>query len=186
MQRRIRRTTRLDVGLALTFTGLAFCVWSFVAGISRVQMQMMIRVTRDNSEKLPDLSQWIKLFFVDTGFVIDVAGLAWMMLSLVLVLLASRQKVSISWAWVSAIMQSLVAALGAVLVSTAAFAPFYGISKAGDDPSPILEKVSQISLPVVIALAICIWVLFLIWMLIERSRLSRTVPSLSDGLRSNM
>ena len=34
-----RRTTRLDVGLALAFSGIAYLVWALVAGISRRTVQ---------------------------------------------------------------------------------------------------------------------------------------------------
>jgi Na+(H+)/acetate symporter ActP len=31
----LRRTTRTDVGLALTFVGIAYLVWVLVAGVAR-------------------------------------------------------------------------------------------------------------------------------------------------------
>jgi hypothetical protein len=181
---RIKRTTRLDVGLALSFTGIAFLVWSLVAGVSRTQMQKVILDTTDTNIVLPQFTKMVKVFFVDTGFVIDVAGLSWMVLTLVLAVLASRQKISISWAWMSAICQSFVATLGAVLVSGACIG-IYGSKTSTTDPGT-LAKLSQISLPVIIAVAILIWVIFVSWMLMERGRLRHHGPTLSDGMRSNV
>ena len=104
-----------------------------------------------------------------------------------LVLVASRQKISISWAWVSAICQSFVAGLGAVLVGWAVYAPHALVAApiAPADES-ILEKVSQISLPVIVSLAILIWTTFVVWLLVERSRWNRRGPTLRDGLRTNV
>lgn len=179
---RVRRTTRLDVGLSLAFAGLAFLVWAFVAGISRMIMREVIRVD-DVSVQGGGLIEAVKIFFVDTGFVIDIAGLAWMALSLTLVFLASRQRIIISWAWTSALMQVLVAALGAVLVGWTS-----SRSLADYGPAPqrtVLETLSHLSLPIVIAFAILIWVVFVIWMLVERARLDRHQPTLTDGMRTN-
>ena len=83
----MRRTTRLDVGLALTFSGLSYLVWSLVAGTSREMVREMILFTsRTNlTGDLPKFTRAVKIFFVDMGFVIDLAGLAWMILSLLLV-----------------------------------------------------------------------------------------------------
>lgn len=180
---RKRRTTRLDVGLALAFTGLAFIVWAFVAGMSRTMMTNLIHDSADATMKLPRLSTVVKLFFVDTGFVIDLVGLGWMVLALVLIFLASRQHISISWAWTAAILQSLIAALGAVLVSVACYVPYSQL--VATSPTGAMETISLISLPVVIGMAVVCWVVFLIAMLIDRARLKRHGPTLSDGLRTN-
>ncbi len=178
---RLKRTSRLDVGLALSFTGLSFLMWSFVAGVSR---NLMYNLARASDLKLPPLSAAVKWFFADVGFVIDIVGLAWMVISLVLIFLANRQKISISWGWVSAGIQSLVAAVGAMLVGWAVSVPFFSVHLNPKD-STLMEIFSMISLPVVIAVAVLVWIVFVIWMLVERSRLERRGPSLSDSLRTN-
>jgi len=105
--------------------------------------------------------------------------------SLLLVVFAGRQKFSISWAWVSAICQSFVAAWGAVLVAWAAFLPFG--SKVGPPvPTTTLEKVSGLSLPVVLAVAVVVWTSLLLWLLFERSRLFNRGPTVRDSLRTNV
>ena len=179
----LRRTTRTDVGLALAFSGLAYLVWALVAGVSRSVIQEMIRSTAAMKE-LPESTRVVKAFFVTGGIVIDAAGLAWLALSLFLVACSSRQRMSISWAWVSAVCQSFVAALGAVLVGWAAYKPhIVPIPAAG---AGLLERVTALSLPVTVAMAVLVWVTFLVWLLMERARLRRRGPTLTDGLRTNI
>lgn len=180
---RLRRTTRMDVGLALVFSGLAYLVWALVAWVSRSVIQEMIRSTVAMKE-LPESTRVVKAFFVTGGIVIDVIGLTWLALSLFLVACSSRQRMSISWAWVSAACQSFVAALGAVLVGWAAYKPhIVAIPAAG---TGLLERVTALSLPVTVALAVLVWVTFLVWLLMERARLNRRGPTLTDGLRTNI
>ena len=181
---RLRRTTRLDVGLAIGFVGIAFLVWAFVAGISRAVVQEMIRSTMAmRAEELPNLTRVVKIFYVDAGFLIDLVGLAWLIGSLVLVALSSRQKLRISWAWVSAISQVCVAAVGATLVGWAAYKPYILDTRL---EGTAWEQVSTISLPVITVVAILIWVTFLVWLLVERARYRSRGPTLSDGLRTNV
>ena len=184
---RMRRTTRLDVGLAMSFAGISFLLWALVAGASRTIMLEVIRsrahLAAEKAVTWPRMTEAVKIFFVDTGFVIDIVGLCWMVLSLVLIVLANRQKISISWAWVSAIFQSFIAALGAVLVGWMAY---NSLALYDEVHAPtVLETLSQISLPVVIVLAILVWVSLLVWLLVERARLDRHGPTLTDGLRTN-
>ena len=179
----LRRTTRTDVGLALAFAGVSYLVWSLVAGFSRGLMQQFIYSTYASEVQMPNFTRAVKVFFVDAGFMIDLVGLAWMVVSLVLVLLSSRQKISVSWAWVSAVCQTFIASLGAVLVGWVVYAPY--MIAAEQDPS-IFERVSEISLPVIVVIAVVIWTIFLVWLLTERARLDRHGPTMRDGLRSNV
>ena len=41
---RLRRTTRLDVGLALAFSGMAYLGWALVAGISRSSVDKVFEI----------------------------------------------------------------------------------------------------------------------------------------------
>ena len=184
---RMRRTTRLDVGLAIAFAGLSYLVWSLVAGGSRSLVQEFIRSAQVMHMPLSGLTRGVKIFFVDAGFVIDLVGLGWLIVSLTLVVFGSRQKISISWAWVAAICQAFIAALGAVLVGLAVYAPHVQVAaEAAEEKATLLERVSEISLPIIIPLAILIWTTFLIWLLVARSHLNRRGPSLRDGLRCNV
>ena len=188
---RLRRTTRLDVGLALGFSGASYLVWALVAGISRRSVgQVFENIGRSGNtwEGLAPASAWVKTMFVDAGIAIDVVGLAWLAVSLLLIVFSSRQYFSISWAWVSAITQSFTAGLGAVLVGW-----------AGQEPVKLLitptqaaparsawAHVSGFSLLVTLVLAVVVWTGFLVWLLIDRHRLSGRGPSLRDGMRSNV
>lgn len=176
----------MDVGLAICFTGTAYLVWALVAGVSRAVVQEMIKSTHISSLKLPELTEMVKIFFVDTGFVIDLVGLAWLVASMILVVLSSYQKISISWAWVSAGLQTCIAAAGAVLVSYASYQPHMSPASALENAETPLESVSAISLPVIVPIAVLLWVTCLIWLIVERSRLNRRGPSLRDGLKSNI
>lgn len=184
---RLRRTTRLDAGLAIAFAGLSYLVWALIAGGSRQLVQHFIEYADANQMSLPAFTRAVKVFFVDAGFVIDLVGLSWLVASMVLVLLGSQQKISISWAWVSAICQSFVAGLGAVLVGGAVYAP-HVLPLDHTASRTILARVSEISLPVLVPIAIVIWTTFLVWLLVARARLNRHGhgPSLRDGLRSNV
>ena len=182
---RLRRTTRLDVGLALAFAGMAYLVWAVVAGISKGVIQEMINSTTVSGRQLPHLAGMVKVFFVDTGFVIDLTGLAWLALSLALVVYSSRQRIRVSWAWVSAICQSFVAALGAVLVAWSACQPHVKPADADRDQTS-WEVVSSISLPVSISIALLVWVTCLVFLLVELARLKNRGPTLRDGQRTNI
>ncbi len=181
---RLRRTTRVDVGLAISFAGVAYLVWALVAGASRELVKEVIKTGWTRDLVLPGFTTAIKIFFVDAGIGIDIVGLVWLAASLVLVLLGSRQRVSISWAWLSAICQSIVAAVGAVTVAWAAYLP-HVVHIDAPDPTA-WQQLMGLSLPVMMAIAVVVWVTFLVWMLVERARLDRHVPTLGDGLRTNI
>jgi len=172
--------------LALAFSGLAYLAWALVAGSSRHLVQEMIKAAAYHNLKIPEFTQAVKMFFVDTGFVIDLVGLAWLALALVLVVLSSRQRISISWAWVAAICQVFTAAGGAALVGWAVYAPNVVPRETIETSQTPFEIVSEISLPVIIAVAVLLWVVCLVWLLVERARLDRRGPTLRDGLRTNI
>ncbi len=189
---RIRRTTRTDVGLALSFAGVAFLVWALVAGTTRLLVQDMVawwQVMQAGgvATELPMATRVVRVIFVDAGIAIDVVGLAWLAGSLYLVVLSGRQRFSISWAWVSAICQSLVAGVGGAWVAWASHRPFVAeLARTGQTvPASAMQTVSGISLPVVVAGALVLWLGFLFWLLLERGRFARAGISLRDGLRTN-
>lgn len=186
---RLRRTTRLDVGLALAFSGLSYLVWCLVAGVSRDIVEVIRATsTRDALKDLPKFTRVVYAFFADIGFAIDLTGLAWLVLSLLLVVYAGRQRLSISWAWLAATSQAFVAALGGVLVGYAMNLPYRHLPSAshvGENLSE-LSKLSELSLWVVLTLAILIWTSFLVWLLVEAATFKKRGPSLRDGMRSNI
>ena len=183
---RLIRTTRVDVGIALAFAGLAYLVWAMVADVSRFVVDSMITYTFQNHIEVKGLTKVIKVFFVDSGFAVQIAGVVWLVLTLVLVLQSSRQKMSISWAWVSAGCQSGAAALGAVFVAYAMYLPFVPDPTQAGPQVTLGEQVSFISLRVIMPVAMLLWTTFLVWLMVERARLNRRGPTLRDGMRSNV
>ncbi len=180
---RMRRTTRKDVGLSLTFTGLVFLTWSFVTFAAKYLFERLVLDSRlPTTETLSPFTLSVKRFFLDYGFVIDVTGLAWMLLSLTLVLMASRQKISISWSWLCSGLQILVASVGSIVVHWATAAAQAGV----EIPQPTLtEKISSLSWPIVLAVAVLSWVFFLIRMMLDSGKFTRTQQTLNDSFRSN-
>lgn len=179
------------MGLALCFSGVACLIWFLVAGASRDMVQEMIRCTYGSTvvQELPAFTRGVKLFFVDAGFAIDLVGLAWLLVSLVLVMYSSRQRLSISFAWASAICQGFVAALGGLLVGYAMNLPYRLLVSpgGGGGPTPTtFEQVSEMSLPVVLTVSILMWVLCMVWLLVELARYKHRGPSLADTLRTNL
>lgn len=172
--------------MALAFVGLAFLVWALVAGVAREMLRQMIADTLNLQIALPDATRAVTLFFVDVGFVIDLVGLGLMVVGLLLVFLASRQRLSLSWAWAVALLQGLTAALGGVLVVATIHLPYRSlVPETTPADADVLEQISRLSLPVVIVVAVLVWVIFLVAMLIDRARLDRRGPTLTDGLRTN-
>ena len=181
---RLRRTTRLDVGLSLVFCGISYLVWTLVAGTSREMVQAIDYAKRVT--EMPDFTRVVSTFFVETGFVIDLVGLAWLVVSLMLVVYAGRQRLSISWPWLSAAVQGFVAALGGVAVGWAMNFPYHQLTGPEGENVSELTLLSQISLPVVLTIAILTWVTCLVLLLVERARFKQRGPTLRDGMRSNV
>ncbi len=73
-----------------------------------------------------------------------------------------------------------------MLVGYAAYQPYISPASALENAETPLETVSAISLPVIVPIAVLLWVTCLVWLIVERSRLNRRGPSLRDGLKSNI
>lgn len=171
------------MGLALTFVGVAYLAWAMVAGVTRSMVSDLISFSDVSDPALPLATRAVRVVFVDAGVAIDVAGILWLTVSLLLVLRSARQRMSISWPWFSGFTQTLAAAIGGILAAWAVHLPYRHITEAGAKATP-WERVSGVSLPVLLVLAMLIWVTFLVLMLVERARLNRHGPSPSDGLRT--
>ena len=66
---RMRRTTRKDVGLSLTFTGLVFLTWSFVTFAAKYLFERLVLDSRlPTTETLSPFTLSVKRFFLDYGF----------------------------------------------------------------------------------------------------------------------
>ncbi|MGA2266568.1 MAG: hypothetical protein ABSH10_09100 [Phycisphaerae bacterium] len=179
----LRRTTRLDVGLALVFVGLAYLTWVLVAGVARALVADMISFSGAFDPSMPPLTRAARIVFVDAGVAIDVAGLVWLVVSLLLVIGSSRQRFSISWPWLSGVLQTIVAAVGGIGVAWAVHLPYRRMATTA---ATTWQKVSGLSLPVLTVVAVLIWVTFLVMLLVERARFNRRGPSPRDGLRTQV
>lgn len=162
--------------MALGLTGISYLVWILVAGICR----HLAGLLGPMGQRLTFLSGGFITLHRQGWLVIDTLGLVWLLLGLTLILGASRQRWTISWAWLCAIGQAILAALLAVW-SAMAMAAQVG---RGATTAPV-SQVSWTSLSVTFALALLLWVTVLVWLLFENARLRRG-PSLRDGLRTHV
>lgn len=162
--------------MALGLMGVSYLIWVLVAGICR----HLAGLLGPTGQRLTFLSGGFITVHRQGWLVIDTLGLACMLVGLTLILGASRQRWSISWAWLCAMAQSILAALLAVW-SAAAMAAEIGRTATTAPAS----QVSWTSLSVTFALALLLWVTVLVWLLFENARLGRG-PSLRDGLRTHV
>lgn len=169
----------MDVGLAMAFAGVTYLLWNFVAGCSRVLLTRMAWELQKQSLGWPVLTTQVHAVFVKAGVAVDLVGIAWMAISLGLIVSSSRQRISISWPWLCTLCQAIVAAVAGVFVAGAIQAP-------GTIPSLPADTSVGLSLPILLAVGVVVWVTFLVWLLIERARLDRYGPTLRDGLRTNV
>lgn len=181
---RTRRTTRTDVGLSLSMVGIAYLVWALVAGVSRRLVGELVAYSSVFDTGWPWSARAVRVLFVEAGWALDVLGLAIMVVGLLLVVYSSRQRLSVSWAWLTASCQLMIAALGGIWVAWAVHLPTQP-SRIREADTP-WEQLSGLSLPVLLGLAILIWVIFLVTLLADRARLRRLGPSLRNGLRTNV
>jgi hypothetical protein len=135
------------------------------------------------------VTEWVRYIFVDAGVAIDIAGLVFLCGALLLVFLSSRQRLSISWAWVVSFLQVCIAGLGSVLVALDVHHQYNQLMPppAGDVQRTALQTVSRVSLVVSLPIAIAVWVTMLVYLLVERARWNRRQgPSLRDAMRTNV
>lgn len=172
----------MDVGLALSFVGIAYLAWVLVAGVARNLVADMISFAGAFDPSLPWATRAVRIVFVDAGWAIDLAGLVWLVVSLGLVVASSRQRFSISWPWLSAVLQTIVAAVGGIAVAWSVHLPY----RQAAVEVTAFEQISGISLPVLTVVAVLLWVTCLVMLLIERARLNRHGPTRRDGLRTQI
>lgn len=182
---RLRRTTRTDVGLTLPLCGVAYLVWVLASGVAREtanQLSMYVSASNASAQDLPAAARWLHGAFVHAAPVCDVLGVLWLVVSLALIVGASRQRWSISWAWMCGICQAMAATLVSVWSNLAAVAPYRAVAQVD---KPVHPAIGWTSLSVAVAVALALWVTALVWLLYERARLGRG-PTLRDGLRTHV
>ncbi len=172
----------MDAALAVIATGVGFLAWALVSGISWLLLKQQTENGQPHDVAMPGFLEAIQSVSNYAGYAIDIIGLAAMCACMVLIFLAHRQVISISWAWLVLCGQLIFALLGAVFVITAMLGP------QGVDSSEmgLAEILSMISLPVVIVTAVIVWSVFAFYMFRQapetrrRRKLSR-----DDGVKSN-
>lgn len=174
------------MGLVLSFAGVAYLIWALAIGTGRHLVNGLSRMVHAGEfpfDTLPTVTKWLCNTFFHAAPVFDVVGVLWLLLSLALIVGASRQRWSVSWPWMCALCQAGGAALMAAWAGLSGQAPFiYGVSYVGRPPYP---TTGWTFMSVAVCLALVLWVGVLVWLLYERARLRRG-PSLRDGLRTHV
>lgn len=174
---RTRRTTGTDVGLAIAFAGLAYLAWMLAAGLA-CQMAGLLQSRAGIVDGQGEIFRWGLTVW---GAGVNLLGLLWLLGSLVLVIAASRQRRSISWAWAAAGGQVLAAAL------LSSWTAYLGSRSPADQAvaGPALQPGGWTLFSASIAIALAMWVTVLVVLLYDRVRLGRG-PSLRDGQRTHL
>ncbi|MDY7009549.1 MAG: hypothetical protein SVV80_02205 [Planctomycetota bacterium] len=181
---RVRRTSRVDVGLAMSFTGIAYLIWVLVVGVTRHLVNELSHAQYVGwTGDFPGVTKWLWNSFIHAAPVFDLVGVLWLLLSLGLIVGASRQRWSISCPWVCAICQTMAATLLAVWASLAAQTPHNVMTSYIQGPP--FPTTGWTSLCVALAIALIMWVTSLVWMISERAQLMRG-PKLRDGMRTHI
>ena len=179
---KVRRTTRTDVGLSISMIGVAYLVWALCTALAKGLANELSLEVYAYQIRLPVVATWLCNSFIYGSLVWDVLGILWLVLGLALIVGASRQSWSISWAWLSGICQVMAAALLACWAAVCAISPYHPLITFAD-PVPY-PSTGWTSLSIAVALALVVWTTVLVWLLIERARLGRG-PSLRDSLRTH-
>ena len=173
------------MGLVISFSGVAYLVWVLVMGVARGtvnQLSMRAVAWETSVGEFPGVARWFHSAVMHAAPAWDVLGVLWLLVSLVLIVGASRQRWSVSWAWMCSLCQALAAALLAVWSGLAAQAAPPAAEVA--EP-PAYPATGWAFMSVSVAFALVLWVGVLVWLLYERARLRRG-PSLRDGLRTHV
>lgn len=184
---RVRRTTRTDVGLVISFVGVAYLIWILATGASRHLVNQLAKaayVGKIALEDVPVVTRGLYGAFIDAAPIWDTIGLLWLVLSLVLILGASRQRWSVSWPWLSAACQAMVSVLVTVWAGLSANAPYWPAAGPATRPLPY-PHTGWTFMSLAVSLALVIWAGTLIWLLYEQARLGRG-PSPRDSLRTHI
>lgn len=189
---RLRRTTRTDVSLALVLAGIVYLTWASACWSAKESAANLKAVVGNPPRQLqalaqvdpPPVTRWFMNTFGSRACVaFDVAGPIWMFAGLWLVIRASGQRRIISWSWLLVSCQGIAAVAIAVW---AALAQELLISSAVQTPGT--AGTFQVSWsPVVVGIAVLIWVGTLAWLLFQRLWLQRHLRSaaIGDGYKTH-
>jgi hypothetical protein len=176
----VRRTTRADVGMSIAFVGVAYLIWALTIGVIRHSASKLPAVIFSGHSETSIVVTSFLASSVSGALIWDVCGVMWLLISLVLVAGASRQKWSVSWAWFSTLLQAMTC----VLLGLWAVLALLAIRTAAGSPAAA-PSVGWASFSIAFAFALVLWATVLVWLLTEQARLRRG-PSLRDGLRTHV
>ncbi len=180
----VRRTTRTDVGLALSFAGVTYLIWALVIGLARHLANELSKIAYlSGGASFSSVTSGLHKAFLHGGDLWDLLGILWLLASLVLIVGSSRQRWIISWPWLSAICHALASALVAGWAALAACS-HVRFTKTFAPPEPYPTS-GWTAFTVTLAVAPVLWAATLAWLLYERARLRRG-PSLRDGQRTHV
>jgi hypothetical protein len=190
---RVRRTTGTDVGLAIAFAGISYLVWALVIGVGRHvvnEFSLAAYTGKLDMAGFPMAARWLYNTLMHAAPVFDLVGVLWLILTLALIWGASRQIWSISWAWMSASIGSMVGTLLMIwfALSYMASAPFIFGAKPPAETLPgqlPYPTIGWTPMTVAIAVALVVWTTVLVWLLYEQGRLHRG-PTLRDSLGTHV
>ena len=167
---RVRRTSRADVGLALAFVGFGFLSYVAIAALGRVALSRFAE-----SGGLTGTLTTADCLLRQSAIGLDILAVAGLAVGSTLTWLASRQRISISWAWLVGMCQTLSSvALGGILIK--------GI--VPELPNKLSPELT--SLCVASGIAIIIWCAFLVRLLLDRATIGRRGQSFNDGIKTNV
>lgn len=172
----LRRTTRIDVALALTSAGIIYLAWVLATWAAK---SVALALASAQTPAASALAGSLVNSFTSWGaLVFDLAGPLWMVAGLWLVIRASRQRRVISWSWLLIAGQGLASILLAVWAAVAAREALWLAA------APVGEAPAADWAPVAVAVAVLIWVSTLVWLLLDRARLRRR-PLVADASRTH-
>ena len=177
---RVRRITRVDVGLAISFVGIAYLAWMMVMAGVRHLINNLIE-----AESQFAIGGFLGAFATST-WLFDLVGLLWLIVGLILIIGASRQRWSISAPLVCAICQVILATILSVWAGNCAEAYAIALAKGTAElTADVQERLTWVGLYIFFGIALVLWGAVLLWLLGERARL-RHGPKPRDGLRTNI
>jgi hypothetical protein len=161
----------------MAFVGIACMAWLGAAELSR---QTAAALAVMPGPALPPISVWLVSVWQTAPLALDVLGVLWLALGLLLISGASRQRWSVSWPWLAAICQTIAAA--GLLALTA-----WAATPANLSPAARPAAIPLLGLGVLVAVGLTLWLGTLAWLLASRRRArnrARPGPGIRDGLRT--
>ncbi len=167
--------------MSIAFVGVAYLVWALTIGVIRHSINKLPPALFAGASDLSAVVTSFRAAAVNGALIWDVCGVTWLLISLVLVVGAARQRWSVSWAWFSVLLQALACVLLG-LWGVLGMLTLRGVASSMPSAAP---SAGWTTFSIAFAIALLLWATVLVWLLSERARLRRG-PSLRDGLRTHV